>query len=143
MTDDLARSLADSSHFDAFYGLQVDACGEDGVRGHLDIEPYHHQPTGVVHGGVYAAIAENLASIGTNWHVTPRGQVGMGMSNCTSFLRPVASGTVHAEARTRHRGSTTWVWDVDLRDDEGRTCAISRVTIAVRTPGPAPGSPSR
>lgn len=143
MTDDLARALADSSPFDAFYGLTVDACDADGVRGHLDVAPHHHQPTGVVHGGIYASIAEMLASVGTNWHVTPHGQVGMGMSNSTSFLRPVADGTVHAEARARHRGSTTWVWDVDIRDDAGRTCAISRVTIAVRTRAPAPGSPSR
>jgi acyl-coenzyme A thioesterase PaaI-like protein len=42
---------------------------------------------------------------------------------------------VHAEARRRHRGSTTWVWDVDMTDDEGRLCALARVTIAVR---PAP-----
>jgi 1,4-dihydroxy-2-naphthoyl-CoA hydrolase len=39
---------------------------------------------------------------------------------------------VHAEARPRHRGRTTWIWDVDLSDDEGRVCAVSRVTIAVR-----------
>ena len=44
----------------------------------------------------------------------------------------VHGGTIHAEARVRHRGRTTWIWDVDLSDDEGRMCAVSRVTIAVR-----------
>jgi uncharacterized protein (TIGR00369 family) len=61
------------------------------------------------------------------------------MSNQTSFLRPITAGTIHAEARCRHRGRTTWVWDVDFTDDEGRLCALSRVTIAVR-PIPASGS---
>jgi uncharacterized protein (TIGR00369 family) len=59
----------------------------------------------------------------------------MGLSNDTSFLRPVSEGTIMAEARARHRGRTTWVWEVDFTDSEGRLCALSRVTIAVR---PAP-----
>ena len=54
------------------------------------------------------------------------------MSNESSFLRPVREGTIHATARRRHRGRTTWVWDVELADDEGRLCALSRVTVAVR-----------
>ena len=44
----------------------------------------------------------------------------------------IEHGTIHAEARRRHRGRTTWVWDVELTDDEGRLAALSRVTIAVR-----------
>jgi len=55
-----------------------------------------------------------------------------GLSNHTSFVRPILSGTGHAEARCRHRGRTTWVWEVDITDDEGRLCAMSRVTMAVR-----------
>ena len=48
----------------------------------------------------------------------------MGQSNHTSFLRPVSEGTVHADGRRRHRGRTTWVWDVEFTDDEGRLCAL-------------------
>jgi uncharacterized protein (TIGR00369 family) len=58
------------------------------------------------------------------------------MANNTNFMRPILSGSVHAEARRRHAGSTTWIWDVEMSDDEGRLCALSRVTIAVR-PAPA------
>jgi 1,4-dihydroxy-2-naphthoyl-CoA hydrolase len=56
----------------------------------------------------------------------------MGMSNSTSFLRPVTEGTVHAQATRVHRGRTTWVWDVTFTDDSGRTCALTRMTVAVR-----------
>jgi uncharacterized protein (TIGR00369 family) len=57
------------------------------------------------------------------------------MSNSCSFLRPIASGSVNATARRRHRGRTTWIWDVELTDDDGRLCALGRVTVAVRTRG--------
>ncbi len=95
------------------------------------------QPMGVVHGGAYAAMAETLASATTWMHVQGDGNIAVGQSNHTSFLRPVLSGTVHAAARRRHRGRTSWVWEIDFTDDEGRLCAMSRVTMAVR-PAPKP-----
>ena len=95
------------------------------------------QPMGIVHGGVYATMAEGMVSEATFRAVYPEGSIAMGMSNQTSFLRPITHGTIHAEARRRHRGRTTWVWEVDFTDDEGRLCALTRVTIAVR---PIPAS---
>ena len=59
----------------------------------------------------------------------------MGLSNQTSFLRPVTEGSINAVARARHRGRTTWVWEVELTDDDGRLCALTRVTVAVRAAG--------
>jgi 1,4-dihydroxy-2-naphthoyl-CoA hydrolase len=131
MTQDYVR-LMEASPFDRHYGLEVVDASDELVRGLVHVVDELKQPTGVVHGGVYAAIAEALASLGTNVGVNADGNVGLGMSNHSSFLRPVSQGVVHAEARRRHRGRTTWVWDVDLTDDEGRLCATSRVTIAVR-----------
>jgi 1,4-dihydroxy-2-naphthoyl-CoA hydrolase len=43
---------------------------------------------------------------------------------------------VHAEGTPRHRGRTSWIWDIDFTDDEGRVCAMTRVTIAVRPARP-------
>ena len=122
----------EASPFDRHYGLEVDEAGEELVRAHVPVETHVTQPLGLVHGGVYASIAEALASLGTNSGVVPRGSVGLGMSNHSTFLRPISQGTIHAVARRRHGGRTTWIWDVDLTDDEGRLCAVSRVTIAVR-----------
>ncbi|EHN12962.1 Uncharacterized protein possibly involved in aromatic compounds catabolism [Patulibacter medicamentivorans] len=125
-------ALANASAFDEFYGLRILECSAERTRGALDVAAHHLQPTGVVHGGVYCSIAEALASFGTNQAVASRGAFALGLSNATSFLRPVAGGRILGSAEPRHRGRTTWVWDVELQDDEGRPCAISRVTIAVR-----------
>jgi 1,4-dihydroxy-2-naphthoyl-CoA hydrolase len=88
-----------------------------------------------VHGGAYAALAESMASLTTYLAVEGDGQVAVGQSNHTTFLRPVTGGHVHAEGRPLHRGRTSWVWDVEFTDDEGRLCATTRVILAVR---PAP-----
>ena len=90
------------------------------------------QPAGLVHGGVFASIAESITSL-TTWNaVRASGKSAQGLSNQTSFLRPILDGTIHAVARRRHRGRTTWVWEVDITDDDGRLCALVRMTVAVR-----------
>ncbi len=122
--------------FDALYGLEVLEVTEDLVRAQVAVRDELRQPFGLVHGGVLASIAETLASLGTLTVVVPEGNAAMGSSNSTSFLRPIADGTIHARALRRHRGRTTWVWDVEITDDAGRLCALTRMTIAVR---PMPG----
>jgi len=125
--------IADS--FIGLIGLEIDDLAEVGRRsGRLTVVPAVCQPMGIVHGGIYAAIAETLASIGTADGVTDQGKVALGMSNHTNFLRPVSAGSVHADAHAIHRGRTTWLWDVDMRGDDGKLCATARVTIAVREP---------
>ena len=113
-------------------GIEVVEVTDDAVRGRMSVEDRIRQPYGIVHGGVYASIAESMTSMATHMAVAGDGRSAQGMSNQTSFLRPVFDGSVHAVARPRHRGRTTWVWEVDMTDDQDRLCAMVRMTIAVR-----------
>jgi 1,4-dihydroxy-2-naphthoyl-CoA hydrolase len=126
-------SVLESSNFDRHCGIDVVEASESKVRAVVPVQPELLQPTGVIHGGVYAAIAEGIASLGTNHAVHRRGKVAMGMSNSTNFVRPIRSGRIHAVATPLHLGLTTSVWDVEMRDDNDRLCAVSRVTLAIRT----------
>jgi 1,4-dihydroxy-2-naphthoyl-CoA hydrolase len=118
--------------FDALLGLELLECTEELVRAQLPVRDDLRQPFGLVHGGVFATIAETLASVGTAVVVFGEGNAAMGLSNQTSFLRPISEGTIHGRAQRRHRGRTTWIWDVEISDDAGRLCALTRMTIAVR-----------
>lgn len=120
--------------FDKLYGLEVLECEQEIARGRIEVREELKQPAGLLHGGVLASIAESLASMATAIAVLPEGQVAMGLSNHTSFLRPVTEGAVTASATRLHRGRSTWVWDVRFEDELGRLCAVTRMTIAVRAP---------
>ena len=87
---------------------------------------------GLVHGGVYSTLAETVCSAATNAAIREDRRVAFGQSNHTTFLRPISEGHVNAAGRVRHRGRTTWVWQVDMSDDEGRLSAIAQVVVAVR-----------
>ncbi|WDT92762.1 PaaI family thioesterase [Thermoleophilum album] len=126
------RFLDPAETLDGALGFEILALEPDQARARFRVENRVRQPFGIVHGGAYAALAESVCSASTYFAVRDEGKYAVGLSNSTSFLRPVSGGTVHAQARVRHRGRTTWVWDVDLTDDDGRLCAVSRVTMAVR-----------
>ncbi|HWW90872.1 MAG TPA: PaaI family thioesterase [Solirubrobacteraceae bacterium] len=124
--------------FDGLYGLEMLDCTDTEVRARVVVRDELKQPMGLVHGGVYAAMAESMASVATAVAVYAEGGMAMGLSNATSFLRPITEGVVHAHATRIHRGRTTWVWDVLFSDDAEHTCAVTRMTIAVR---PRPTTP--
>jgi uncharacterized protein (TIGR00369 family) len=118
--------------FDRLYGLEFTELTDDRAAGRVVVRDELKQPAGLVHGGVYAAIAESLASIATGVVVGREGKQAMGLSNQTSFLRPITEGVIDAVAVRKHRGRTTWVWEVEMSDAQGRLCVISRMTVAVR-----------
>jgi 1,4-dihydroxy-2-naphthoyl-CoA hydrolase len=126
---------APGAGFDRLYGLEITEVGDGLMRGTVAVRDGIKQPAGLVHGGVYAAMAESLATTGTALAVTENGNAATGLSNQTSFLRPITAGRIDAVARARHRGRTTWVWEVELSDEAGHLCVVTRVTVAVR---PAP-----
>jgi 1,4-dihydroxy-2-naphthoyl-CoA hydrolase len=129
---DLELPLRSEQGFDGLYGLELTELSEALVRGRVEVREELKQPAGLVHGGVYASIAESLASYGTAIGVMSAGKRVMGLSNQTSFLRPITSGVIDAQAIRKHRGRSTWVWEVEISDDQGRLCVLTRMTIAVR-----------
>jgi 1,4-dihydroxy-2-naphthoyl-CoA hydrolase len=113
-------------------GLEHLDSGPERATARVAVTDRIRQPYGIVHGGTYAVIAESICSQATAQAVAADGMAAMGQSNQATFLRPIADGYVNATATVRHRGRTTWVWDCELSDDEGRPCALVRMTIAVR-----------
>lgn len=119
-------------HFGELIGVEIIDLGPGEARAKIAVADRHKQPNGVVHGGVFASLAETVTSAATHAAVRDEGLVALGQSNDATFLRPIREGHVNATARPRQRGRSTWVWDVELSDDEGELCALVRMTIAVR-----------
>jgi 1,4-dihydroxy-2-naphthoyl-CoA hydrolase len=128
MDDELtqADSLGD------LIGIEYGQDGPDVATARVAVTERVMQPYGVVHGGAHATIAESICSWATMNAVAADGMVAMGQSNHATFLRPISEGHINARATVRHRGRTTWVWDCELSDDDGRLCALVRMTVAVR-----------
>jgi uncharacterized protein (TIGR00369 family) len=120
--------------FNELVGIEILEPDGEVARARVEVNDRLHQPYGIVHGGVHATIAETICSFATAVGVGADGKIAVGQSNSTTFLRPITAGHINAAATPRHRGRTSWVWDVDITDDDGRLCAVSRLIIAVRPP---------
>ena len=124
--------VAEADCLDGVLGFEVVSIGDGEAVARFPIVDRVRQRFGLVHGGAYAALAEMIATEATVARVHADGYAAMGMSNDTSFLKGARGAWITARARARHRGRTTWVWEVDHHDGEERLVATSRVTIAVR-----------
>src|ERR1700756_2304095 len=82
------------------------------VEGSIAADSRHHQPWGIVHGGLYTTAIETFASLGAVEAVKDRGQEAVGVSNSTDFLRPHQSGRLHVEAIPIQQGRSQQLWQV-------------------------------
>jgi 1,4-dihydroxy-2-naphthoyl-CoA hydrolase len=109
-------------------GLRFEEVSGDRVVVVCPVTSDLHQPYGVVHGGVYAALAETAASVGAaNW-LGDDGRT-FGISNHTDFLRAVRDGELRAVATPLSRGRTTQLWLVTISDQRDRLVAHGRVRL--------------
>jgi 1,4-dihydroxy-2-naphthoyl-CoA hydrolase len=100
------------------------------VRATLSLNEDHHQPFGIVHGGVYATAVEGIASAGACAAVADRGQYAVGTSNTTDFLRPVTAGVVEILAKPIFQGRTQQLWEVAItRVDDGKLVAKGQLRL--------------
>jgi 1,4-dihydroxy-2-naphthoyl-CoA hydrolase len=120
------------SHFDALIGTEWLDDDPDRARARVPVRDELRQPIGLMHGGVMSTLVESVCSRATALAVLDEGMAAMGQSISVSFMRPITAGHAEVKAHARHRGRTTWVWEAEVVDAEGRLCALAQMTIAVR-----------
>lgn len=112
-------------------GLELTDASADHAEGRIEINENHHQPYGVVHGGVYCMMIETLASTGAALWAMENGMTGaVGLSNKTDFIRATTDGVLLGEATPIHRGRTQQLWQVDItRETDGKLVAQGQVRL--------------
>ncbi|MGC1165231.1 MAG: PaaI family thioesterase [Solirubrobacterales bacterium] len=120
------------SHFDELIGTEWLDDDPDHARVRIELRDELRQPVGLLHGGVMSSLVESVCSRATALAVVPDEMIAMGQSISVNFIRPVTRGGAEVKAKVHHRGRTTWVWDAEVVNDEGKLCALAQMTIAVR-----------
>lgn len=92
----------------------------------------HHQPYGIVHGGVHASVVETLGSVGSAvWaseHLAEGTKV-VGVHNSTDFFRAVSDGDLTSTGTPVHQGRTQQLWVVETRDAQDRLVARGQLRV--------------
>lgn len=117
------------SAFIRLLGLQFSEAGPEKVAATFEAGAEHHQPQGIVHGGVFTSVVETLASVGAYKAVEDRGQFAVGVNNVTDFIRPVVQGTLHAAAEPLQQGKSQQLWQVTIAREDGKLVARGQVRL--------------
>jgi 1,4-dihydroxy-2-naphthoyl-CoA hydrolase len=120
------------SNFDALIGTEWLDDDPGHARARVPVRDELRQPIGLMHGGVMSSLIESVCSRATALAVLDDGMAAMGQSISVSFMRPVTAGHVEVKAEARHRGRTSWVWDAEVVNTDGKLCALAQMTIAIR-----------
>ncbi len=117
--------------FDKELGLEFTEISPDRTRAQLDVVPKLLQPMGIVHGGVYCAMVESLASVAAYTWMAAKGGEGsvVGVNNNTDFLRAIGSGMIYGTATPIHRGRRQQLWQVSIVDSDERLVARGQVRL--------------
>lgn len=115
-------------------GIEFVEVGKDHMTARMPIVPKLHQPTGIMHGGASAALAETIGSIAANCAVE-KGKLCVGLDLNINHIRAVKSGFVSAVTKPLHVGKSTHVWEILIRNEEGQLVSAARLTIAVLNNG--------
>jgi 1,4-dihydroxy-2-naphthoyl-CoA hydrolase len=116
-------------------GMELLDLSTDRVRVRIDVGPQHHQPYGIVHGGVYCSIVEGVASYGAGHAARMQGEKGVvGVANSTDFLRSHSTGELVATGEPIHSGKSLRLWGVTIRrSSDDKVVARGQVRFHVLT----------
>jgi uncharacterized protein (TIGR00369 family) len=139
--DQKKREARPLEGFNAILGLELLECTAQRVVAELSVSERHHQPWGIVHGGVYCAVIETVCSLGAQLAQT--GGLVVGVDNHTSFLKATRAGTLRASARPLAVGKRTQLWEANIENAEGELVATGRVRLMTVAAGaPLAGEPA-
>lgn len=111
-------------------GIEVTEVGDDFITATMPVDERTRQYTGILHGGGSVVLAETIGGIASNLCCKP-GYIALGLDINANHLRAGIPPYVTAIAKPLHLGNTTSVWEIKIRDIEGRLTCISRLTMAV------------
>lgn len=114
-------------------GIEYVEVGDDYLIGRVPVDHRTCQYSGLLHGGVSVVLAETLGSCGAGFSCPPDHQV-VGLDINANHLRAAREGWVTGIARPVHRGKSTHVWQIDLKNGKDDLVCVSRITMAILAP---------
>ena len=123
-------NLEGESAFMRILGLSFEEIGPERVTASFETGPDHHQPWGLVHGGVFTAVIETVATTGASYQaVKDRGQLAVGVNNVTDFMRPHQQGRLDVVAEPLQQTKTQQLWQAVITREDGKTVARGQVRL--------------
>lgn len=112
-----------------YLGIEFTAVGEEWVEARMPIDHRTCRPDGLLHGGANMALAETVGGVISAISLPDNLKFkAFGIEINGNHMKQAKGGYVVAKATFIHKGRTTHVANVEIRDEFGNLVTISRVT---------------
>ena len=108
--------------------------GENYLVAQMPVTPTVHQPDGILHGGATLALAESVASAATVLLYPKSNQAIRGIEISANHLSTIKDGLLIAKAKNIHKGKSTQLWLVEVKNEENRLISICKLTTLLLNP---------
>jgi 1,4-dihydroxy-2-naphthoyl-CoA hydrolase len=112
-------------------GIEITDFGPDYFCGKMPVDHRTVQPYGLLHGGASAVLAETLGSIAGGMQVNLETQSVVGVEINCNHLRSARDGWVYGKATPVKIGRKIHVWNIEIKNEDDKLIAVSRLTLAV------------
>ncbi|WP_062109432.1 PaaI family thioesterase [Bacillus niameyensis] len=112
-------------------GIEFLEVGHGKVTATMPVDGRTKQPYGYLHGGASVALAETVASYGATTMIDLEKEICFGLEINANHVKAKKDGIVTATAEVLHKGKSTMIWDVKIKDEEEQLICVSRCTIAI------------
>lgn len=112
-------------------GIEFLEVGHGKVMATMPVDGRTKQPYGYLHGGASVALAETVASYGAATMIDLEKEICFGLEINANHVKAKKDGIVTATAEVLHKGKSTMIWDVKIKDEEEQLICVSRCTIAI------------
>ena len=109
-------------------GIEVTKIDDGLVEGFFILSEKNSRPDGMLHGGANLAMAETLAGLGSMLLIDLNEFDALGSQVSGNHTGTLKTGKAQATAKIIHRGNKTHLWNVDVKNEEGRLISTVRVT---------------
>jgi 1,4-dihydroxy-2-naphthoyl-CoA hydrolase len=105
--------------------------GDDFLVAKMPVNTRVHQPYGLLHGGATAALAESVGSAASSFFVDNSRFIVKGIELSINHLKSIKEGEVTATAKIIHKGRTTHLWEIKVRNENNDLISIGKLTNIV------------
>jgi 1,4-dihydroxy-2-naphthoyl-CoA hydrolase len=109
-------------------GIEFTEVGIDYLCAKMPVDHRTFQPMGQLHGGATAALAESMGSLGSAMLVNHETDSIVGIELNANHIKSVNKGFVYGRAEIIHKGNSTHVWNINVRNEENQLVAVCRLT---------------
>ena len=115
--------------FNAEIGIRLTAVSDGAAEGEVDLTERHMNPLGIVHGGVYCTLMDQVAGAAA----CTRGSRGLTVNCETRFLGIAQGDVLCGHAQAIHMGRTLVVMHAWVTDSQDTLCADGTYTFRMKT----------